>query len=207
MLSVKRPTRRDVVERLRRAVHRVARGGERQQRLQPRLRRLRHRRHRQPDRLGGVADQHAGAAADGDHAERVARPGRCAGSRSCAMSSISSVVRARTTPNSRSTASVTASSPAIDAVWLRAASAPTRRRADLHHHHRLPAPGAPHRGRRGSCPPRGCPRHRRRSRRCPGSSAIQPMTSPMVTSPSLPVVTQIGVPMPRLRAMANTWVP
>ena len=42
-----------------------------------------------------------------------------------AMSSISSVVRARTTPNSASTAAVTASSPAMEAVWLRAAWAPT----------------------------------------------------------------------------------
>ena len=40
-----------------------------------------------------------------------------------------------------------------------------------------------------------------------GSSASQPITSPMVTSPSLPVVTQIGVPMLRLRAVANMWVP
>ncbi len=38
---------RHVVERLRGAVHRVARGGEGQQRLQPRLRRVRHRRQRQ----------------------------------------------------------------------------------------------------------------------------------------------------------------
>jgi len=42
-----------------------------------------------------------------------------------AISSISSVVRARTTPNSASTAFVTASSPAMEAVWLCAAWAPT----------------------------------------------------------------------------------
>ena len=41
------------------------------------------------------------------------------------MSSISSVVRARTTPNSASTASVTASLPAIDAVCDCAACAPS----------------------------------------------------------------------------------
>ena len=41
-----------------------------------------------------------------------------------AMSSISSVERARTTPNSASTASITASSPAIEPVCERAAAAP-----------------------------------------------------------------------------------
>ncbi len=41
------------------------------------------------------------------------------------MSSISSVVRARTTPNSLSTASVTASSPAIEAVCDLAAAVPS----------------------------------------------------------------------------------
>ena len=40
-----------------------------------------------------------------------------------------------------------------------------------------------------------------------GSSAIHPITSPIVTSPSFPVVTHTGVPIPRLRAMANICVP
>ena len=48
----------------------------------------------------------------------------------CAMSSISSEVRARSTPNSAITASVTASSPAIEAVcdfaaWVPSALRPT----------------------------------------------------------------------------------
>ena len=41
----------------------------------------------------------------------------------------------------------------------------------------------------------------------PGSAASQPMMSPTVTSASLPVVTRMGVPMPRLRAVPKTWVP
>ncbi len=43
----------------------------------------------------------------------------------CAMSSSSSVVRARAPPSSANTASNTASSPAIEAVCDRAASRPT----------------------------------------------------------------------------------
>lgn len=40
-----------------------------------------------------------------------------------------------------------------------------------------------------------------------GCSAIQPITSPTVTSASLPVITQSEAPMPRLRAMVKTCVP
>ncbi len=45
---------------------------------------------------------------------------------SWAKSSISSVERARSAPNSASTAPVTASSPAMAAVWERADASPSR---------------------------------------------------------------------------------
>ena len=122
------------------------------------------------------------------------------------MSSASSVVRARITPNSAITASVTRSSPAIDAVCDRAASRPIddvptfimitglrTRRAAANAARKLSGSRMPS-------------EYATITSVC-SSSASQPITSPIVTSASLPVVTQIGVPRPRLRATANTCVP
>ena len=60
-----------LVEGLRRAIHRVARGAEGDFFLQPGLGRLWHGGHGKAQRIGGIGDQHASAAAHREHAQRV----------------------------------------------------------------------------------------------------------------------------------------
>ena len=182
---------------LRGRIHGIAGRAERHQVTKLLLRLLRHLRHRQAD---GFRESLISTPAPPDTVitPSVLRAGYIFRVAVCAMSSISSELRARTTPNSAITASVTASSPAIDAVCDFAAFVPSSLRPTF-------------------CITIGLRRARRlergdQARRLANALGIhrdhvhfgafgsQPMHSPTVTSDSLPVMMHSEAPMPRLRA-------
>ncbi|MCY1357427.1 hypothetical protein D9M69_439200 [compost metagenome] len=122
------------------------------------------------------------------------------------MSSISSVLRARTTPSSASTASTTASSPAIDAVCERAATPPTSLHPTF-----IITTGL--RARRAACSaatrpsPSLMPSEYSAITLVRGSSTSRRTTSPSEMSASLPVMTMLDRPISAACAAMTRWPP